>query len=542
MASNLRVDTILPSSGTTLGIGTAGGTINFLGNSNLTTSGDVTIGGNLGVGGTITYEDVARVDATGISTFREGYQVGPLTGIALTAYKDGSIRTTGIITASSFGSDTNSIFTTGGTERLRVTSTGQILVGTTSDGGTYDGVTPHFVSEVSGNYQAYTLSVNANHAGQSSILQFVKSRGTSDGANTIVQDGDRLGSIYAIGADGTNRDSAGAAIDFRVDGTPGANDMPGRIEFRTTADGAVVPTERLRITSTGDLKFSTGSRTGNVNSICAANGHSIDLNGSEYLYFRTAAVERMRIKADGNVLIGTDAWSYPKALNVQGPTGSILSLSNYDTTTYAADTNASIELLLKTGNTGNQNGTCEIRGGKTNATNGNNARYLSFWTGTNGGSNAESMRIWDSGAVTKPRNFTFLVESNGTSVTTGWNKLTGLSIDTSNSNWMDNTYWDGSNQRFTVPITGTYMLYFGGWGNQNDGNGRNRYATTFKINNANYNYISGGAYCDADSPLNTHCISQRLTSGQYVELWYYSSQSGTWGGGHRVYWGATLLG
>ena len=68
-------------------------------------TGNVTIGGNLGVAGTITYEDVARVDATGISTFREGYQVGPLTGIALTAYKDGSIRTTGIITASSFVGD-----------------------------------------------------------------------------------------------------------------------------------------------------------------------------------------------------------------------------------------------------------------------------------------------------------------------------------------------------------------------------------------------------------------------------------------------------
>ena len=143
-------------------------------------------------------------------------------------------------------------FRTNGTnERLRITSTGQILVGTTSDGGQYDGVTPHFVSEVSGNYQAYTLAVNANHAGQSAILQFVKSRGTSDGSNTIVQDGDRLGSIYGIGADGTDRSSAGAAIDFRVDGTPGANDMPGRIEFRTTADGAVVPTERLRITSSG---------------------------------------------------------------------------------------------------------------------------------------------------------------------------------------------------------------------------------------------------------------------------------------------------
>ena len=67
-----------------------------------TFTGNVTIDGNLGIAGTITYEDVARVDATGISTFREGFGVGPLTGIALTAYTDGSIRTSGIITASSF--------------------------------------------------------------------------------------------------------------------------------------------------------------------------------------------------------------------------------------------------------------------------------------------------------------------------------------------------------------------------------------------------------------------------------------------------------
>ena len=71
----------------------------------LDVSGNVTIDGDLGVGGTITYEDVSRVDATGLSTFREGFKVGPLTGIALTAYKDGSIRSTGIVTASSFYGD-----------------------------------------------------------------------------------------------------------------------------------------------------------------------------------------------------------------------------------------------------------------------------------------------------------------------------------------------------------------------------------------------------------------------------------------------------
>jgi len=72
------------------------------------TGANLTLTGNLGVGGTITYEDVARVDATGVSTFREGFGVGPLTGIALTAYSDGSLRTSGIVTASSFvGSGAN---------------------------------------------------------------------------------------------------------------------------------------------------------------------------------------------------------------------------------------------------------------------------------------------------------------------------------------------------------------------------------------------------------------------------------------------------
>ena len=75
----------------------------------LSVTGDATITGNLGVGGTITYEDVARVDATGISTFREGLYVGPLTGIGATHYKDGSIRSSGIITATSFATENGNI-------------------------------------------------------------------------------------------------------------------------------------------------------------------------------------------------------------------------------------------------------------------------------------------------------------------------------------------------------------------------------------------------------------------------------------------------
>ena len=109
MASNLRVDTILPSSGTTLGIGTASGTINFLGNSNITTTGTInaasaTITGNLGVGGTLTYEDVTNIDSVGLITARSGINVSGgevKVGTAVTM-SSGGVITSGIVTATSF--------------------------------------------------------------------------------------------------------------------------------------------------------------------------------------------------------------------------------------------------------------------------------------------------------------------------------------------------------------------------------------------------------------------------------------------------------
>ena len=94
-----------------------------------TFTGNVIISGNLGVAGTITYEDVARVDATGISTFREGFKVGPLAGIAATVYVDGSIRTSGVITATSYYGDGSNLTNAGaslanGANNRIITATG----------------------------------------------------------------------------------------------------------------------------------------------------------------------------------------------------------------------------------------------------------------------------------------------------------------------------------------------------------------------------------------------------------------------------------
>ena len=72
-------------------------------------SGDIigvaaTFSGDVSVGGTLTYEDVARVDATGLSTFREGINVGSPTGVGGTFNPQGDISA-GIVTATSFDGD-----------------------------------------------------------------------------------------------------------------------------------------------------------------------------------------------------------------------------------------------------------------------------------------------------------------------------------------------------------------------------------------------------------------------------------------------------
>ena len=49
--------------------------------------------------------------------------------------------------------------------------------------------------------------------------------------------------------------SQGAAIYCDIDGTPGEDDTPARLEFHTCSDGASTPTERLRINSNGQISI-----------------------------------------------------------------------------------------------------------------------------------------------------------------------------------------------------------------------------------------------------------------------------------------------
>ncbi len=92
------------------------------------------------------------------------------------------------------------------------------------------------------------------------IVSFAHSRGVTMGVQTVVNNGDMLGTAIFSGSDGTAFIPA-AQISASVDGVPGTNDMPGRLVFSTTADGASTPTERMRIDASGRVSIGAGQNT-----------------------------------------------------------------------------------------------------------------------------------------------------------------------------------------------------------------------------------------------------------------------------------------
>jgi len=213
-------------------------------------------------------------------------------GTLVTGDSGGNLNVSGIVTATSFvigaGStaspslsptgDSNTgiffpaadtiAFGEGGAEVARFDSSSRLLVGTTASQAVGTAAQANFQvagTSVGGDYHISAYQFNNNTDGGYLVLG--SSRGTSVGSYTVVQNGDNLGRIIFAGADGTNFQSRGAWISCDVDGTPGSGDMPGRLIFSTTADGASSPTERVRILSGGGFRATT---TGSYENTSAA--------------------------------------------------------------------------------------------------------------------------------------------------------------------------------------------------------------------------------------------------------------------------------
>jgi hypothetical protein len=130
-----------------------------------------------------------------------------------------------------------------------ITSNGSIVQGATTVPSGLTG--PAFAIVGSNAFGPQFLLSNKVADTSASYMLFRKDR-----AGAIVNSGDGNGNIQFYGFDGTNYISS-AGINSAIDGTPGTNDMPGRLMFTTTADGASSSTERMRITSAGNVGIGT---------------------------------------------------------------------------------------------------------------------------------------------------------------------------------------------------------------------------------------------------------------------------------------------
>ena len=102
------------------------------------------------------------------------------------------------------------------------------------------------------------MSITRNQNSSSGpTIALTKTRSTSDGGNGLVSSGDSVGSVVFVGADGNDTAHAAASIEAAIDGTAAGDDLPGRLMFSTTADGASAVTERMRISNSGALGLNT---------------------------------------------------------------------------------------------------------------------------------------------------------------------------------------------------------------------------------------------------------------------------------------------
>jgi hypothetical protein len=224
----------------------------------------ITDAGNVGIG---TTSPAANLDVFVNSASDSEIRVrNSIDGLRLLTQADGtqlirSVFNRGLI----FGSGTSSLDATF-VERMRIDSSGRLLIGTSSARANFiniPGLSAAFQVEGVG-FNDSTASIIRNSANENNAPYFIlgKTRSGSVGGATIVQNNDILGVLSFQGIDGSEFVEA-ATISAVVDGTPGANDMPGRLVFSTTADGTFSKTERMRINNRGHLLC--GTTTDNTN-------------------------------------------------------------------------------------------------------------------------------------------------------------------------------------------------------------------------------------------------------------------------------------
>jgi len=252
------------------------------------------------------------------------------------------VQTTTLSTTINVIANVPLLFNTNNTERMRIDSSGNLLVGATSTrsvGGSFQASIGGQIYNEQGNIGLTPFTTVLNRA-DSNALRFVlgKSRGTAAGAVTSVVSGDGIAEFLFAAADGTTIDPLVAGIKASAEGTVSTGIVPGRLTF-STASSAGTYTERMRIDSSGRVGIGSAAPTeqlqvaGSIHLTGAggfpATGVGIEIvpsvaSGTNYIQaysrdasswqtlainsglttFGTGGTERMRINSTGEVGIG----------------------------------------------------------------------------------------------------------------------------------------------------------------------------------------------------------------------------------------------
>ncbi len=226
--------------------------------------------GNIGIG-TATPDSKLNLFGTG-SDAATRISIKDGTGIANVVGRYGSLTFQSDVDGAVSGSLIN--FEIDGSEKVSITSDGRLLLNDISSRAVAN-VTAQVQLEGTG-ADTSAVSITRNSANAfPPYLNFGKSRATSTGGTTIIQDDDSLGQIRFSGADGNDLTNHAASIEALVDGTPGNNVTPGRLIFSTTSATGSDATEKFRISSNGQVCIGSGFvgggghltiRSGGVNS------------------------------------------------------------------------------------------------------------------------------------------------------------------------------------------------------------------------------------------------------------------------------------
>ena len=218
MASNLRVDSIVPATGGSVSIGTA--------------TGGVTIPGDLGIAGALTYEDVTNVDSIGVITARTNINLGD--SIIHIGDTNTKIR---FPSADTITAETNS------SERLRITSGGLVGIGSITPANQLDiQGGSHTKIHVGTTGTAHATGIQINHAkGAAALQEWQLQTDATSTANLIIRNATSGNTIQTFNTTGniTTPLQCGACVRMSA----GTTSWPGNNSFENSGSLLAFDTE-----------------------------------------------------------------------------------------------------------------------------------------------------------------------------------------------------------------------------------------------------------------------------------------------------------